>query len=137
MQKQHKCKKDYLIKMNRIDDVEGQLKETLSEIMDVDPSTLETNTYLVRDLGIESIDLIEISVEISGLMDHALDDSHFFLTHLRSHIDEKPREEIPSILKECYPHLSDQRIDEIVKDLDNGPVLQFQDLVAYIAFVQK
>ncbi len=123
--------------MNSIDDIEKQLKVTLSEIMDIDPSILEPNTYLVRDLGIESIDLIEISVEISSLMNQQPDDSIFFLTHLRSHIDEKSREEIPSILKECYPHLSDQRIDEIVKDLDGGPVLQFQDLVSYIAFIQN
>ncbi len=122
---------------NIIYDVDTQLKKTISEIMDIDPNTLFLNTYIMRDLGAESIDLLEISVELSALMNRTVDDNQFFLTRLRSYIDQKPQEEISSILRTNYPHLSDSRIEEIIKDLDRGAVLQFQDLVAYINFIQK
>jgi len=113
-------------------EIEKQLKAILEEIMDVDPATIKSETFMIRELETESIDLLEIAVEISNQFNINVDDDIIFLTKLRAHLNgcEADKKE-ETVLKE-YPHISSERAKEMLSQLDNGPVLKFKDLLSYI-----
>ena len=104
------------------------------DILDIDGTMVLPDTYLVRDLGAESIDLMELAVTLNALFHVDVDDDELFLFSLRRHLaeaDEKGEDQVAH-LKQCYPYLCDERIREILADLDTGPVLKIKDLTAYI-----
>lgn len=105
----------------------------LCEIMDLDPDHIRPETYVIRELEAESIDLLEIGVAMEQRLRIPVNDDRLFLKSLRIVLTRAEREGIPapSALHTAYPHLSDQRIANIVSDLENGPVLQVADLLAY------
>lgn len=107
----------------------------IADIMDQDPETITPNTYLVRDLGAQSIDLLEIGVAIQQQLGIPVQDDTLFLRDLRLVLlraaDAKKAPE--EALATRYPHLSTARIMAILADLDAGPVLQVADLAAYAA----
>ncbi|BDV01303.1 acyl carrier protein [Thermodesulfomicrobium sp. WS] len=111
----------------------------IADIMDQDPHTITPATYLVRDLGAQSIDLLEIGVAMQQRLGIPVQDDTLFLRDLRLVLlraaDEKTAPE--AALAQRYPHLSPARISAILADLDAGPVLQVADLVAYAVHVRS
>jgi acyl carrier protein len=47
-----------------VDDVRAQVKEIIGAVADLDPSTLADGASLVEDLGLDSLSLLEISVDV-------------------------------------------------------------------------
>lgn len=108
----------------------------LSDILDLDPSMVSSESYLVRDLDAESIDLLEIAVTLNSEFRTDIDDEEIFLKNLRIYIDESEAssDSWGDYLVGKYPFLTRERIREMVSDLHSGPVLKVKDLVSYIQF---
>jgi len=108
----------------------------LSDILDLDPSMVSSESYLVRDLEAESIDLLEIAVTLNSEFRTDIDDEEIFLKNLRIFIDESEAssDSWGDYLVGKYPFLTRERIREMVSDLHSGPVLKVKDLVSYIQF---
>lgn len=120
-------------------DVESALKDIIGEIMDIDPAIIHSDTYLVRDLNMESIDLLELGVSINYTFNIDVDDDIAFLKDLRFNLEKlnnNSNSKTKSLLN-LYPHLDRDRANEILEDLDNGPVLKFKDVVAYVKFIKN
>ena len=105
----------------------------LAEILDLDPSEITPDTYVIRSLKAESIDLLEIGVAMQHQLGIAVDDDSLFLKNVRIVLARAERSgaEPLSALRAEFPHLSENRLAEILADLSAGPVLQVRDLVAY------
>jgi acyl carrier protein len=116
-------------------DILNTIKSYLSEILDVDRETITEETYLVRDLEVESIDFLELAVALSGAFHIEVDDEDIFLLDLRLHLETAGETtDKTALLAEKYPFLGADRIAEILKDLDQGPVLKVKDLVSYVTY---
>jgi acyl carrier protein len=117
-------------------DIIGTLREIIEEIMDVGGEVIQEETYLIRDLGAESIDLLEMSVAINIRFNIDVKDDDIFLRQFRLFLTEAERLETNpvSYLQERFPFLSSVRINEICGDLEGGPSLKIKDLIAYIQF---
>lgn len=121
----------------RLEDVLTVFEEVggiLSELLDMDAEGIAPHSYLVRDLGVESIDFLELAVAINARFRVEVHDDSVFLRNLRVHLTEAAERKIKAQdhLKRVYPHLSLERIEAIVSDLEDGPVLQVHDLESYV-----
>ncbi len=116
-----------------------ELKQIISEILDIDETEMGLDTYLIRDLNMESIDLLELSIAINSKFKLEIDEGKAFLKDLRFELRDVSKQGISQRehLLATYPHLDKSRIDDILKDLDGGPVLKLKDVVAYIDFLKK
>ena len=117
-------------------DIINALREIIVDIMDVEEVVIQEETYLIRDLGAESIDLLEMSVAINTRFHIDVKDDDLFLRQFRLVLTEAERLEIDPVqyLQEHFPFLSFSRIKEICSDLEDGPSLKIKDLIAYIQF---
>ena len=111
-----------------------QITEILSELLDVEAEEIRPQSYLVRDLGVESIDFLELAVALNGHFRINVHDDTVFLRNLRLHLSEASEGNTDENrhLKTVYPHLSPKRIEAILSDLDDGPVIQVRDLESYV-----
>lgn len=104
------------------------VKEILEGVMDIDKEEISKSSFLVRDLEVESIDFLEIAVELNHKFKIDVEDNRIFLRSLRLHIETGGVEAV----KEAYPYLGENRIQEIMSEYHNGPVLKVSDLVDYV-----
>ena len=111
-----------------------EITEILSELLDVNAEDISPQTYLVRDLGVESIDFLELAVAMNERFRIEVHDDTVFLRNLRLHLTEasEGRIEAQDHLKSVYPHLCGARLETILIDLEGGPVLQVRDLECYV-----
>ena len=116
-----------------------KIREVMCEILDCDSDEIEMETYVVRELDAESIDLLELALEVSEEFEISVKDDDLFLKHLRYYIKEAEErdKDAASHLAERIPHLEERRISHIMEDLEEGPVLKIKDLVAYVDFYLK
>jgi acyl carrier protein len=115
-------------------ELEKQITKILMELLDIEKSEINPDAYLIRELGAESIDLLELAVAINAQCGVKVNDDDIFLKHLRLFMKQArdSQEEPSAFLAGKYPFLSPQRTAEIVADLQNGPVLKVKDLISYI-----
>ena len=116
-----------------------ELKKILSELLDIEDHEITQETYLVRELGAESIDMMELAVLMDSTFNINVDDNEVFLTRLRPYIleAEKQGKEVPRFLKEKLPFLTEERIKELLKDIEFGPAIKIKDLVSYIEWAKE
>ncbi|MBU4526411.1 MAG: acyl carrier protein [Desulfomicrobium sp.] len=109
------------------------ISSILAEILDLDPADITPETYVIRTLEAESIDLLEIGVAMQHRLDIAVDDDLLFLKNVRMILNRAQHDGADALkaLRSAYPHLSEDRLREILSDLPAGPVLRVGDLVAY------
>lgn len=110
------------------------IREILMELLDLEADAIQPESYLVRDLGFESIDFLELAVALNERFKIPVHDDTIFLRDLRLHLTEAEAAGQPPLefLKPLYGYLSAQRLAQIVSDLDDGPVIQAQDLMGYV-----
>jgi acyl carrier protein len=110
------------------------IRDSLAEILDIEPLEIQPESYVVRDLGTESIDLLELSVALDSRFKVEIDDNEIYLKTLRLHLNEaeEKREPTADYLALKFPSLKKDRIAEILSDLEGGPVLKVKDLTGYI-----
>lgn len=115
------------------------IKEMIADILDIDDQEITPETYIVRDLGAESIDLLELAVSLNSRFKVDVNDGEIFLTRLREYVTEAEdkAKDVVQHLKGMLPFLAEGRIVEIVGDLEGGPTLKVRDLVGYIEWQSK
>lgn len=110
--------------------IQNKVKDILGEILDLDAKDICIENYLVRDLELESIDYLEIAVEINQKFNTQVVDDIIFLKNLRTIYESYGLEE----LKKEYPHLEEKRILEIISDFNKGPSIKVSDIIDYIKY---
>jgi len=115
-------------------DILEEIKNILAEILDIENRIITPETYLVRELGAESIDLLELAVAINSGFNIDVNDDKIFLRKLRQYVTEAKQQnnDLLQYLVEKFPFLSRKRLEEIVTDLEGGPALKVKDLISYI-----
>jgi acyl carrier protein len=111
-----------------------KVQGTLADILDIEHDKINPESYLLRDLEAESIDLLELAVTLNSEFNIEVNDDEIFLKTLRVYLDD-PKEHVTDVheyLMEKYPFLTLQRVNEIMDDIENGPVLKIKDLISYI-----
>ena len=119
---------------NPLTDIYKAISEILVEILDIDPVEVTPEAYLIRDLGVESIDLMELAVSLNERFQIEVDEDLIFLKFLRPVIEKANEEQkdTAAIVAEKFSFLNPDRILEVLDDLEDGPVLKVKDLMQYI-----
>jgi len=117
-------------------DILEEIKKILAEILDIENHNITPETYLIRELGAESIDLLELAIAINPGFNIDVNDDEIFLRKLRDYITEAEQQNknILQYLAKKLPFLSRKRLEEIIADLEGGPTLKVKDLISYIDF---
>lgn len=110
------------------------IREILMELLDLDADSIRPDSYLVRELGTESIDFLELAVALNERFRIDVHDDTVFLRNLRLHLAQAREGGVSPLdeLKQAYAFLSDERLTRIVSELDGGPVIQVRDLESYV-----
>lgn len=113
-----------------------KIQGILADILDVESESIEPETYVIRDLDVESIDLLELAVSLSAEFHIDVNDDEVFLKTLRLSLSDtgETGSNLKSSLLEKYPYLTPIRVDEILSDEAGGPVLKVKDLVHYVTW---
>ncbi len=110
------------------------IQKDLADLLDIEEDEITPEAYVVRDLDAESIDLLEMAVALNTSFGVEINDDEVFLRLLRDFLAEAAEaEENPAeYLEKKYSFLTRERIEEILSDLDAGPVLKVKDMASYI-----
>ena len=121
--------------MSNLENITASITGILADILDLDPAQITPETYVVRDLRAESIDLLEIGVAMQHRLDMEVDDDTLFLKNMRQVLARaaKAGKAPEEAMAAEYPHLDRARIAEILADREAGPVIKVRDLAAYAA----
>jgi acyl carrier protein len=113
-----------------------EIRTSLGEILDIEAGKITPETYVVRDLGAESIDLLELSVALNSRFKVEVNEDEVFLRTLRLFLNEAEKDGRDPLdyLQRKYPFLGEGRLGEILVDMDGGPVLKVKDLTAYVSW---
>ena len=115
-----------------------EIRSILMELLDVTADTIKPDSYLVRDLDMESIDFLELAVTLNRQFKVPVDDDTIFLRNMRLHVMEA--HETGKTPLEClqhyYGYLPQERLVAMLADMEEGPVIQVRDLMSYIHWQQ-
>lgn len=113
-----------------------KIRAVLADILDVEASDIGAETYLIRDLNVESIDMLELAVSLNAAFDIKVSENDIFMRNLRLYlIEAEDKRQAPvQYLTEKFPFLTEDRIGEILADLDSGPVLKVKDLASFVTY---
>ena len=109
------------------------------ELLDVAAEEITPESFLVQDLGMESIDFLELAVALNQRFRVPVHDDTVFLRNLRMHMTQahEAGQAPMEALKKHYGFLSEQRLEAMLSDLEGGPVIQVQDLMSYVQWQMK
>ncbi|MCG6535472.1 MAG: phosphopantetheine-binding protein [Syntrophales bacterium LBB04] len=102
-------------------DVFSEIADILMEILDLEGREITPESYLVRDLGAESIDFLELATALNERFKITVREEDIFLKGTKERLRS---EEIP--------FLTEKRAAEIAADPACGPVVKVKDLVSYV-----
>jgi len=111
-----------------------EIAAILQDILDIEGRDITPESYLIRELGAESIDLIELAVALNGRFGVEINDDDIFLKTLRMDMKEAHQQgvEAATFLAVRFPYLGRERLRGIVADIPGGPTLKVRDIVAYL-----
>lgn len=113
-----------------------EIKKILEELLDLEGEEITEETFLISELGAESIDLLELAVAIQSRFKITVKDDELFLTRFRLYITEATQQgtDVTSYIAGKYPYLTVDRIGEIATHITEGPQLKIKDLISYITY---
>ena len=113
-----------------------ELTKILTELLDLENRNITPETYLIQDLGAESIDLLELAVAVNSRFKINVKDDEIFLTRFRLYVTEAEQQtkDIIPYVSAKYPFITEERVEEIIKHIEKGPQLKVKDLMSYITF---
>jgi len=116
-----------------------EIKKILIEILDLEDQEITPETYLVRELDVESIDLLELAVALNSRFNIEVSDDDIFLKKFRLYVTEAEQQETDTFqyVTAKLPFLTKSRAEEIMADLDGGPALKVKDLISYVMWQHK
>ena len=116
--------------------IEEKVKSIISEILDIEENNLSEDTDLIKEIGAESIDLLEITISLEKGFGIRVDENRLFLKSFRYYLDEAKNKKVDEInyLNEIYPFLDKKRIKELIKESKNSiiPSIRIKDIVSYV-----
>ena len=89
----------------RYDDISLKVRESVANLFERDAATLSDDTLLMQDLPCESIDLLEVSVQLGATFHIFVDEERAFLRSLRYQLAGAP--DAAAFLREHYGHLDE------------------------------
>ncbi|MBI4634420.1 MAG: acyl carrier protein [Deltaproteobacteria bacterium] len=107
-----------------------EIKSILAEILDVEVNEVTPESYLIRELGAESIDLMELAAALNQRFRIEVNEEDVFLRELRNNLADAEAAKGT----DRFPFLTARRREEIVSELDGGPVLKVKDVVSYVTW---
>lgn len=112
----------------------NKIQDILVEILDVETDQIGPETYLIRELDAESIDLLELAVALNSAFNIEVKDDDIFFRNFRQYVNEAGEQgiEVSGYLMQKLPFLTQARTAEILSDLEGGPVLKVKDLIRYV-----
>ena len=114
--------------------IESTVMNLISEILDIDLEDITPESYVIRELNAESIDLLELGAELGSRFRVQISDDAVFFLKLREYAQKADAgNNLVDLITNAYPHLSEARINEIAKDMAGGPVLKVKDITAYMS----
>ena len=103
-----------------------EIKGILVEILDVEEDEVTEESYLIRELGAESIDLLELAAALNRKFGVEINEEDIFL------------KETDRLTETCgvqpFPFLTARRMSEIAADLAGGSFLKVRDLASYVTW---
>lgn len=116
-----------------------KVQEIFEDLLDIEKEQIALETYIIRDLDVESIDLLELAVALNSNFHIEVNDDEVFLIALREYLEEakKTKKDAVDYLGGKYQFLDSDRINEILSDLEEGPVLKIKDLINYVIWQQN
>jgi acyl carrier protein len=120
-------------------DVFTELKNILTELLDLEDQEITPETYLITELGAESIDLLELAIAINDRFQIPVKDDEVFLRRFREYLAEAAQQmaDPVSYLVDRYPFLTKDRVAEIVCRTPEGPQLKIKDIMDYVMFYSR
>ena len=120
-------------------DILKQIKEILIEILDIEGQEITPETYIIRELDAESIDLLELAVALNSRFNIEVKDDELFLRTFRFYMTEAKEQgrDIVQYLVHKFPFLTEKRVEETISDLEGGPTLKVKDLISYVSWRYK
>ena len=117
-------------------DTFAEIKKILEELLDLEDREITPETYLIQELGAESIDLLELAVAINSRFKISVKDDDLFLTRFRQYVAQANQQTTDAVtfIAQKYPFLEKNRIEEIVAKSAEGPQIKIKDLIRYVAF---
>ncbi len=116
--------------------IEEKVKSIISEILDIEENNLSEDTDLIKEIGAESIDLLEIAISLEKGFGIKVDENRLFLKSFRYYLDEAKNKKVDEInyLNEIYPFLDKKRIKELIEESKNSiiPSIRIKDIVSYV-----
>lgn len=111
-----------------------QVQSVIIDVLEVEPEEVTLDTFVLRDLPTESIDLMEYGVGLTRECGVNVHDETVFLKSLRNHIveAEETGATLDAYLLAQYPHLTAERMTEMLETYKEGPVLKVRDIVVYV-----
>ncbi len=112
----------------------NKIKNSIVDILDVEEEEINPETFLIRELEAESIDLLELAVAVNNTFNIDVKDDDIFLRSLRLYLTEAEENKTDTLeyLDSKFPFLTKDRINEIMSELNSGPVLKVKDIVSYV-----
>lgn len=89
------------------DEISLKVREIVARLFERDVTTLSDETLLMQDLPCESIDLLEVSVQLGATFHIFVDEERAFLRSLRYQLAAAP--DTAAFLSEHYGHLDADR----------------------------
>ena len=89
------------------DEISLKVREIVARLFERDAATLSDETLLMQDLPCESIDLLEVSVQLGATFHIFVDEERAFLRSLRYQLAGAP--DAAAFLREHYSHLDEAR----------------------------
>lgn len=91
----------------RYDEISLKVREIVANLFERDAASLSDDTLLMQDLPCESIDLLEVSVQLGATFHIFVDEERAFLRSLRYQLAGAP--DAAAFLREHYGHLDEAR----------------------------
>ncbi len=124
--------------------IEEKIKSILAKILDVNKNELSPETDIFKDLGAESIDLLEIAISLEKEFKIKVDENNLFLKSFRYHLEEAEKKESSEkekleYLRSIFPFLSEERLKELSSELRNSlfPSIKIKDLISYVKWARE
>ena len=106
-------------------DIFTEIRNILMEILDLEGQAVTPESLLMQELGVESIDLLELAAALNARFKIEVREEDIFLAD----IGDRPQS--------SYPFLTEQRFSEIEALHQDGPAVRVKDLVSYVAWQQR
>jgi len=113
-----------------------KIQGILAAILDIENQEITPETYVVRELDAESIDLLELAVALNSKFNIEVKDDELFLRTFRFYMTEAEEQGSDTVqyLIRKFPFLTEKRVEEIISDLEGGPTLKVKDLISYVSW---